>query len=105
MRGAAGAVSGALEDIGINDDTITQIGQTLQPGISALFVLVRQATFDRVAEALRAYNPTIIRTSLSYDSEAQLAQALAGQVRNSETLTAAGAQSAQTFTPASAQSR
>ncbi len=86
----AGALGGALTDIGINDDTIKQIGQTLQPGTSALFVLVRKATFDRVAETLRPYNPTIIRTSLSYDSEAELAQALAARVQDPQTFAAAG---------------
>lgn len=87
----AGALSGSLTDIGINDDTIKQIGQTLQPGTSALFALVRRATPDRVIEALRPYNPTIVRTSLTYDTEAQLAQALAGRVQNPATFTATAA--------------
>jgi len=84
---AGGAVSGALTDIGINDDTIREIGHTLQPGTSALFVLARDAKFDRISDALRPYNPKIIRTTLSYDTEAQLAKALARGVQNQPTPT------------------
>ena len=92
---ASGALGGSLTDIGINDDTIREIGETLQPGTSALFVLVRKATFDRVAEALRSYNPKIIRTSLSYDSEAELVRALTGRMQESQTSTAAEAGASQ----------
>lgn len=86
IGGASGAIGGALTDIGINDDTIRQISEVLKPGTSALFMLVRSATYDRVAEALRPYNPKIIRTSLSYETEAQLAQALARKVQDPQTL-------------------
>jgi uncharacterized membrane protein len=85
----AGALTGKLTDVGINDDTIKQIGQTLQPGTSALFLLLKQATFDKLAEALRPYNPKVIRTSLSYATEAELVRALAGQLQESGTATAA----------------
>src|SRR5215468_4502897 len=40
----AGAVSGALSDIGINDQFMKDLAATLKPDSSALFVLVRQAT-------------------------------------------------------------
>jgi uncharacterized membrane protein len=87
----AGALSGSLVDVGINDDTIKQIGQTLQPGTSALFLLLRQATFDKLAEALRPYNPKVIRTSLSYANEADLVRALTGHLEGSKTRAPAGA--------------
>src|SRR5215469_16280685 len=38
---AAGAVGGALTDLGINDRFMKDLGTTLHPGSSALFVLVR----------------------------------------------------------------
>ncbi len=72
----AGALSGSLQDIGINDDTIKEIGGAIQPGASALFVLVRQATPDKVIDELKKYNPTVIQTSLSHDDEARLVAAL-----------------------------
>ena len=44
----AGALSGKLRDIGISDDFMKELGETFQPGTSALFVLVRKATPDKV---------------------------------------------------------
>jgi uncharacterized membrane protein len=72
----AGAVGGALADIGINDDLIRQIGETLQPGRAAVFFLARNATVDRVVEAIKPYNPTVIQTNLSRESERELIEAL-----------------------------
>jgi len=75
----AGAVSGALTDIGIDDDFIKATAETLQPGTSALFVLVRQVTPDRVIDAVQPYNPKILHTSLSAKDETELRQALAAK--------------------------
>ena len=73
---ASGALSGRLVDIGVNDDTVKEIGATLKPGTSALFLLVTRATPDRVIAALRPYHPTVIQTSLSFDDQAALIKAL-----------------------------
>src|SRR5262245_32494658 len=48
----AGAVSGALSDLGIDDNFIKDLAATLKPGASALFILVRKATPDKVLEEL-----------------------------------------------------
>ena len=56
-----GALAGKLADVGINDDTIKQIGQQLQQGKAAVFVLARSATTDRVIEAIKPFNPTSSR--------------------------------------------
>lgn len=69
---ASGAITGALADVGINDDFIKQVAQTLQPGTSALFVLVRSATPDKVLEHLQGTGGHIIKTSLSHEDEAKL---------------------------------
>ena len=73
---AIGAGTGALADVGIDDDTIKQLGQQLQQGKAALFVLARSATTDRVIEAIKPFNPTVIQTSLSHDHEEELVRAL-----------------------------
>jgi uncharacterized membrane protein len=57
---ASGAVAGRLTDVGINDDMIKQIGQQLQQGKAAVFILARSATVDKVVEALKPYGPTIL---------------------------------------------
>ena len=73
---ATGAIAGKLTDVGINDDMIKQIGQQLQQGKAAVFVLARSATVDRVVDALKPYSPTILQTNLTKDREEELIEAL-----------------------------
>lgn len=72
---ASGAAVGALSDIGINDEFMSELAHRLEPGSSALFILVRRATPDRVLKELRDYDGHIITTSLSYDAEKKLRKA------------------------------
>jgi uncharacterized membrane protein len=71
-----GALAGKLADVGINDDTIRQIGSQLEQGKAAVFLLARSATVDRVIDALKPYNPTVIQTNLTKDREEELVKAL-----------------------------
>ncbi|MFH0826186.1 MAG: DUF1269 domain-containing protein [Pseudomonadota bacterium] len=73
---AAGAVSGALTDVGINDTFMKQLAETMQPDSSALFILVRRATPDKVLEELKGTGGKVLKTSLSHDDEAKLQEAL-----------------------------
>lgn len=77
---SSGALSGALTDIGINDAFMKEIGATMTPGSSSLFVLLRNATAapDKVLEQLKGTGGTILKTSLSYEDEAKLQAALNG---------------------------
>lgn len=68
----SGAISGALTDIGINDDFMKEIAATLKPGTSALFVLVKSATPDKVAEQLQGTGGKLIKTSLTHEKEEKL---------------------------------
>ncbi|MFB8764948.1 DUF1269 domain-containing protein [Nocardiopsis alba] len=72
----AGAVAGRLTDIGIDDDMIREIGSELQQGRAAVFLLSSDATIDRVVEAFRPLDPTVIQTNLSRDTERELVEAL-----------------------------
>jgi uncharacterized membrane protein len=74
---AAGAVSGALRDVGIDDNFMKTLGQTLKPGTAALCVLIRQMTPDKVVEEIRQYGGTLIKTNLCHENEAKLREALA----------------------------
>jgi uncharacterized membrane protein len=76
LGGAAGAASGALLDIGIDRDFIHRIGEQLQPGTAAVFVLARRATPDRVIEVLKEFHPVVLHTNLSRDREDELVKAL-----------------------------
>ena len=75
---SAGAVSGALTDVGINDQFMKDLAANMQPGNSILFVLVRKSTPDKVLEELKGTGGTILQTSLSHDDEAKLQAALSG---------------------------
>jgi len=74
---AAGAASGALRDVGINDQFMKDLADTLKPNTSALFVLVRKATPDRVLEELKGTGGKIIQTSLSHEETDRLQNTLA----------------------------
>jgi uncharacterized membrane protein len=72
----AGAVSGALTDVGINDKFMKDLAAGLQPGNSALFVLVRKANPERVLEEVQGSGGKILKTSLTHEDEAKLQAAL-----------------------------
>jgi hypothetical protein len=69
---ASGALAGAFSDIGVDDNFIRELGQTLQPKSSALFVLVRKVTPDKVLEEVGKFGGKVLRTSLTKDEESQL---------------------------------
>ena len=73
---AAGAASGALTDLGINDSFMKDLAATLKTGNSALFVLVRKATPDKVLEELKGTGGKVLKTSLSHEDEAKLQAAI-----------------------------
>lgn len=73
---AAGAASGALSDVGINDQFMKDLAATMTPNSSALFVLIRNSTPDKVLEEVRGTGGTILKTSLSHEDEAKLQAAL-----------------------------
>ncbi len=72
----AGAVSGALTDVGINDKFMKDLAGTMKPGSSTLFVLVRTATPDKVLDEIKGTGGTVLKTSLSHDDEVKLQAAL-----------------------------
>jgi uncharacterized membrane protein len=74
----SGALAGALSDVGINDDFMKKVSQQLQPGTSALFVLVRSSTPDKVAEQLQGVGGKLIQTSLTHEEETKLQAVLDG---------------------------
>src|SRR5277367_1970815 len=69
---ASGAIAGALSDVGINDQFMKEVAAALKPGTSALFVLVRSATADKVAEQIQGTGGKIIKTNLTHEDEAKL---------------------------------
>jgi uncharacterized membrane protein len=82
----AGALSGWMTDVGIDDKKMKAMGDGLPNGGSALFVLVRKATGDKLLERLEAFRGKgrVLSTSLSHEQEEKLKGLF-------ETATAAGA--------------
>lgn len=75
---AAGALVGKSQDIGVDDKFIKEVGNTLQPGNSALFLLVNKVVPDKVQETLKKYkNVKVVKTSLSKEQEEKLQHAFA----------------------------
>jgi len=50
----------------------------VQPGTSAIFVVIREVTPDKFLEGLWPYGGTVPRTSLTRDAEQELIKALHG---------------------------
>ena len=67
-----GALSGSLADYGIRDDFVRRLGATIPPGSSALFILFRSATEDKVLAEIQPYEPRVLKTSLSNEAEQRL---------------------------------
>ena len=73
-----GALMGKVADSGIDKEFQRQVRDMLQPGTSALFLIVEQVTPDRAVSALSRYGGTVLKSSLSERAEAELQEALHG---------------------------
>jgi uncharacterized membrane protein len=75
---ASGALAGRFSDVGVDDEFIEQVGSTIQPGNSALFLLVEKVTPDKVITDLMKFkNVKVLKTSLSQEQEDKLKAAFA----------------------------
>lgn len=68
----AGSVGGALADLGISDEFMKNLGRILPADSSALFVLLRHATYDKLFDHLKGIEGEVIRTSLTKSNEHEL---------------------------------
>jgi uncharacterized membrane protein len=76
MGAGTGALSGVLSDYGIDDDFMRSMGESIEPGSSALFMLVRHVNFDKVLPELKPFGGKVLKTSLTNDQEERLRKAL-----------------------------
>lgn len=76
---AVGAISGALSgkamDLGVDDRFIKDVGDAMVPGTSALFLLVVQATPDKVIAEMKEFGGNIVQTNLTQAREDALREA------------------------------
>lgn len=71
-----GALFGHFGENAIDKTFQDQVRGLVQPGTSALFLVVEQATPDKAIAALQQYGGTVIKTSLSDEDTAKLQEAL-----------------------------
>jgi uncharacterized membrane protein len=73
-----GALMGKVAKTGIDKEFQNQVRDMLQPGTSALFLVVDKVTPDKAVEGLSRYGGTVLKSSLSKDQEKELQEALHG---------------------------
>ena len=73
-----GALMGKVTKSGIDREFQDQVRGMLQPGTSALFLMVEKVTPDKAVEAMSKYGGTVLKTSLSKEGERELQEALHG---------------------------
>ena len=76
MGALLGYIFGKGTDIGIDNKFIKQVGESLDPGGAALFMLVIKATPDKVLEQMQKFGGEVYQTSLSNEDEEKLKKAL-----------------------------
>ena len=74
---ALGAAVGTTFETGVGANFIAEVKNTLQPGRSALFLVIKEAHADPVIAALRGYHGDVIQTTLDSEVEEALRSALA----------------------------
>ncbi|MFD0689086.1 DUF1269 domain-containing protein [Actinomadura fibrosa] len=73
-----GALMGRIENSGIDKGFQRQVRDMLQPGTSALFMVIEKVTPDKAVAALSGFGGTVLKSSLSADTEKKLQEALHG---------------------------
>jgi uncharacterized membrane protein len=76
-----GALFGKLEKTGVDKAFQEQVRDMLKPGTSALFLVVEKVTPDKAVDALKQFGGTVLKTSLSEDTEKQLQAELSGSTQ------------------------
>jgi uncharacterized membrane protein len=71
-----GALFGHLGKHAIDKEFQEQVRNHVQPGTSALFMVIEHATPDKAIAALQQYGGTVIKTSLSDEDTKKLQEAL-----------------------------
>ncbi len=78
---ATGTINGDwwTDTYGIDEDFVRQVSAILQPGDSAIFVLVRTADPTYVADTFRGYGGTVLRSTLTPEQVARVQAVLDGK--------------------------
>ncbi|WP_433727677.1 DUF1269 domain-containing protein [Actinoplanes sp. CA-051413] len=73
-----GALMGKVAKSGIDKNFQDQVRDLVQPGTSALFLILESVTPDKAVESLSRFGGTVLKSSLSKQAETELQEALHG---------------------------
>ena len=73
---AGGALVGKFMDLGVDGKFVKQVGEEIQPGTSALFVLVSKENPAGEIAILRQFKGKVLQTNLSSEAEDAVRKAL-----------------------------
>src|SRR4051812_35842455 len=73
-----GALMGKMTKGAINKEFQAQVRDLLQPGTSALFLVIEHVTPDKAIDGLAQFGGTVLKSSLDKETEAELQAALHG---------------------------
>lgn len=76
---ASGALGGKFSDIGVDDEFIEEVSESIEPGQSALFLLARDAQVERIKDEMDEFEFDIIETNLSPEDEDNLKELFAAE--------------------------
>jgi uncharacterized membrane protein len=76
MGAGMGAVMGKLTKSSIDKQFQDQVRGMLEPGTSALFLMVEKVTPDKAIDAMSKFGGTVLKTSLSKQDEPELQEEL-----------------------------
>ena len=76
IGGLIGGGIGSLTHMGISKSFIKDVGNDLQPGTSALFIIVRDANPDVTLATLRQYEGNVYQSSLPPEAEESLRRSM-----------------------------
>ena len=79
-----GALMGKIGKSAVDKQFQDQVREMLQPGTSALFMVVEKVTPDKAVEAMSKYGGTVLKSSLSNEAQQELQEALHGEGASSK---------------------
>jgi uncharacterized membrane protein len=74
-----GALMGKVTKSAVDKQFQDQVRDMLQPGTSALFMVVEKVTPDKAVEAMSKFGGTVLKSSLSNEAQQELQEALHGE--------------------------
>jgi uncharacterized membrane protein len=75
-----GGLVGKLADTGVDSKFVKEVSEDLQPGTSALFLIVREANPNAAMAALKPYKGTVRHTSFPPEVEEELRRVLSKEM-------------------------